>query len=1138
MEEEVASSQLVVVGASAGGIEALQALVAALPRDFPAPLLIAQHLDPHRLSHLGEILQRRSVLPVQTILDHEALQPGRIYVIPADHHVAIADGHLSLRNNMGELRPKPSINLLFTSAAETYGEGLIAVILTGTGSDGAMGALEVKKAGGTVVIQNPATATYPSMPQSLAPTSVDFIANIEDMGQLLYDLLTGASSLIQGSETQVLRTFLSQVLDKSGLDFSAYKPATILRRLKRRMVATNSNSLDEYLRYLDQHPEEYQRLISSFLIKVTEFYRDRELFDALRRDILPRVIEDARHHSKELRIWSAGCATGEEAYSIAMLVAEGLGDELEQFTVRIFATDLDAQAIAYARRGIYPAASLNAAPPELVERYFTREDGEVEVDKRIRSLVVFGQHDLGQRAPFPHIDLVLCRNVLIYFGADLQRRVLQLFAYSLRIGGVLVLGKAETTSPLTEYFAPINALLRIYRRQGDRFLLPAGRVVTPMPLPGSTPTLITGKPGASLHQSRQAEPTGVHTRTSTQRLTDTVFDLPVGIAIVDRRYDVQTINASALRLLHIHRSAVGMDLLHLAESVPQKPLRSVIDAAFRNVEQSEMEVTIEVEGDPSEPHVINVHAYPQGRTDQAAVESVVLVITDITSEYQARADAEAAAASAETAKTDAQATTAEQPSANEIARTQHVEVERLREHVQRLMGSNRELREANAELTHANLDLRQSNEEFLVEAEELQAASEEVETLNEELQASNEELETLNEELQATVEELNTSNDDLEARSAELQRLAAHLEAQRRDTETERSRLEAILVNMGDAVLVVDKTGAIVRTNDAYARMFGERTVLAPENEQGEALPASATPQQRTVRGESFSMEFTLPDANGERHWFEANGQPLKVNGADDGGVIVIRDITDRSLRRLQSEFLAQAAHELRTPLTSAQAALQMLSRRAARSSQQSIERNIGIALAQVRRLTALVNDLVDVARLQNGKLTLQMATVDLASVTRKAVDGLQVRMKQRIELEVEDEPLMVQGDALRLEQVIDNLLINAEKYAPESQVITVTVRRHAGLAELSVSDTGPGMDEAQAGRLFNRFYQVDRLNDTTRSGLGLGLFISREIVLGHGGDITVSTAPGVGSTFTISLPLHSADGEGSAPPFPTPDAK
>ncbi|HEY8323579.1 MAG TPA: chemotaxis protein CheB, partial [Ktedonobacterales bacterium] len=803
MTNDTASTQLVVVGSSAGGIEALQTFVSTLPRDFPAPIVIAQHLDPKRPSHLGEILERRSTAPVKTVLDNEALAQGAVYVIPSDRNVVIADGHIKLQSD-GDVRPKPSINRLFSSAAEAYGEALIAVILTGTGSDGAAGALEVKKAGGTVVIQNPATATYPSMPQSLAPTAVDFIANVEEIGQLLYDLLTGASAVTQASETKLLRTFLNDVHEFSGLDFTTYKPATILRRLKRRMVATNSPSLDGYLRYLERQPEEYQRLISTFLIKVTEFFRDRELFNTLRRETLPRLIEDARAGSKELRIWSAGCATGEEAYSIAVLVADALGDELNQFTVRIFATDLDPQAIAFARRGIYSRAALASAPPELVERYFSQLDGDFEVQKRVRGLVIFGQHDLGRRAPFPHMDLVLCRNVLIYFASDLQKRVLQLFAYSLRNGGVLVLGKAETTSPLPDFFSPVNSLLHIYRRYGEPLLLPKGAAsLDPLPIQVAPSVAQFTNPGTRPHYN----PPAGRPRTSFERLGDAVLSLPVGIAIIDRRYDVLTINPAALRLLGIHRSAVGGDLLHLAEDVPQKLLRRIIDAGFRNLNEREMQATLEVGGDPEEAHRVHVRVFAQAPQHEGdAIEAVVLQITSVATEPNPTpAD-----------PPDAQTT---QPGARkqkgaasqQAAQPEPASIADLEQQIQALTAVNRQYLDANEDLAQANLTLRQSNEEFLVTTEELQAASEEVETLNEELQASNEELETLNEELQATVEELNTANDDLESRSHELQRAALSLEEQRRTTETEREWLAAILANIADAVLVIDALGATVQ---------------------------------------------------------------------------------------------------------------------------------------------------------------------------------------------------------------------------------------------------------------------------------------------------------------------------------------
>jgi two-component system CheB/CheR fusion protein len=355
-----------------------------------------------------------------------------------------------------------------------YGEQLIAVILTGNGTDGA--------AGGTGIIQNPETAPFPAMPLSLAPTDVDIIAHVENIGAILIDLISGIRVTARPTEERALRTFLDQLRERSGIDFNSYKMPTIMRRLQRRMVATGSERLTDYIRYLQGHNEEYQRLVSSFLIKVTEFFRDAELFSYLRDHVLPELIAEARNHDNELRFWSAGCATGEEAYSLAILVSDLLGEDLDRFNVRIFATDLDNDAVTFARRGIYPASTLANVPQDMVDRYFTRVNGEFEIRKQVRALTVFGQHDLGQRAPFPRIDVALCRNVLIYFTTELQKRALQLFAFSLRDNGFLVLGKAETTSPLGEYFALEHPQLKIYRRQGDRILIPLARIRDTAPI--------------------------------------------------------------------------------------------------------------------------------------------------------------------------------------------------------------------------------------------------------------------------------------------------------------------------------------------------------------------------------------------------------------------------------------------------------------------------------------------------------------------------------------------------------------------------------------------------------------------------------------------------------------------------------
>ena len=450
-EDSTEKPFLVVTGSSAGGIDALLALVGGLPADFPAPIVVAQHLHPAHPTHLAEILAQRSPLPVRVVGEREGLAGGAVYIVPPGHDVVVVDGAAttSVETRPG---PKPSVDRLFSSAAETYGDGLIAIVFSGMGSDGLAGVRDVKEHGGTVIIQDPRTASHPSMPLAIPPTLVDLTAPPEAMGGLLQELIRGTRTPDGATEQNVMRALLTQLRDRTGIDFLQYKTPTIMRRLSRLMVAAGVENLSEYIRHLQAHPEGYPRLVSAFLIKVTEFFRDAALFDELKNVVLPRLIAEAAQNDNELRIWSAGTSTGEEAYSLAILCAELLRAEHRGVSVRIFATDLDEEAIAFARRGVYGREALRHVPQAWIERYFVQMGDQFEVGKPIRNMTVFGAHDLGQRAPFPRIDLCTCRNVLIYFTRELQTRALQLFAFSLRDGGFLVLGKAESTTPLAEYF--------------------------------------------------------------------------------------------------------------------------------------------------------------------------------------------------------------------------------------------------------------------------------------------------------------------------------------------------------------------------------------------------------------------------------------------------------------------------------------------------------------------------------------------------------------------------------------------------------------------------------------------------------------------------------------------------------------
>ena len=535
--------------------------------------------------------------------------------------------------------------------------------------------------------------------------------------------------------------------------------------------------MQEYTRYLQRHPEGYQKLVSAFLIKVTEFFRDAALFEELKANILPKLIKDAFDNSGELRIWSAGASTGEEAYSIAMLCADLIRDE--ELQVRIFATDIDEDAIAFARRGIYGKDAVKDVPRDFLGRYFVRMGESFEVGKRIRHMTLFGQHDLAQRAPFPRIDMVVCRNVLIYFTKELQSRALQLFAFALRDKGFMVLGKAESTTPLSQYFQSTNSPLKIYQRVGERILIPPTRYKD---VAQAVFEARAGVPSAST----LARATGTLPRASEFRPTPTesvgrfVFSSPMGIVVVDRRYDIIALNPAARNMLQIHGVGVGDDLLHSAQAVDREALRELIDASFRG--ESPGNKNFVIGSDLDGRRMIKVLClYDPAPSMQA--DGVALVLLDVTDEA------------------------AQHEKLEQLSADQGKEMADLKKRVTELTHRQRALLKANDDLTMANAELRTTNEQLLINAEEAASSHEEVETLNEEMQATNEELETLNEELQATVEELNTTNDELQARTAELERTSATSESRLAKLVQERNALAAALEARSELLAIFDENG-------------------------------------------------------------------------------------------------------------------------------------------------------------------------------------------------------------------------------------------------------------------------------------------------------------------------------------------
>ncbi|HEY5488078.1 MAG TPA: ATP-binding protein, partial [Candidatus Limnocylindrales bacterium] len=483
------------------------------------------------------------------------------------------------------------------------------------------------------------------------------------------------------------------------------------------------------------------------------------------------------------------------------------------------------------------------------------------------------------------------------------------------------------------------------------------------------------------------------------------------------------------------------------------------------------------------------------RIEKRAIEGVVVELTDVTRVEQERR--------AET-------------------RTKH--------RLDRAVATNGRLLRANEELTTLVAELRASNEAMLLASEDAQSTREEAETINEEFQATNEELETLNEELTASVEELRVANEDLAARTAELSAQATALEQEKLGSQEERDRLRSILASLGDAVVAVDHEGRIVTTNAAYDRLFGgAKAEIESEDAAGVPIPLADRPQQRTARGERFRMEFAVNQPGGVRRWFEAVAEPLTAGDRTWGGVIAIRDLSDRTMRLSLERLMASAGHELKTPVAALHGYIQLVERNLGPDGPSQARTYTARSLAQTRKIGELIERLFDVSRIQAGRLELITAPTDLLAVVSDAVDVAATLPKApAIRIAPTPGTIVVQADAGRLEQVFVNLLSNAVEHAAASPTIDVTLRRSGSFAVVEVRDHGPGI----AGNVLPQLFQpYTQLGQKRSAGLGLGLYLAREIMTAHGGTIEAASTVGEGTVITVQLPLGARSGRADTGP-------
>ncbi|MCG6657617.1 chemotaxis protein CheB [Halomonas campisalis] len=730
-ETPLEAVRIVGIGASAGGLAPLEQFLARIPPHSHMAYVVVQHLDPTHRALLPELLQRVTPMSVRQASQGMRIEPDCVYVIKPNTELSVVDGLLNLAKPMEPRGMRLPINVLFSSLARAQGAQSIGVVLSGMGSDGTQGLQAIKAVGGLTAVQQPDTAQFDAMPQSaIAANCADIIAPPGELPARILACIAQASTpqapIGPAAEDWQAPTPLQRILhllqQRTRHDFSLYKPSTLHRRMERRMAIHEITTLARYADYLQRNPQEIDLLFKEVLIGVTGFFRDPQVWQYLADIALPALLA-RQHREPHLRAWVVGCSTGEEAYSLAMIFTEAL-DKLprpHEFTLQIFASDLSPDAIATARRGYYPADISHSVSAERLARFFSAHGDGYQINGDIRDLVLFAQQDVVLDPPFTRLDLISCRNLLIYFDQSLQRKLIPLFHYSLRAGGVLLLGSSETVGRYTQLFAPIQPKLRIYLRQDD-----AQSRDTQLPLKSFPPLAWIAK-----ELPVSPSKTSSHTNDNLQAAADQVLlqvYAPAAV-VVNEEGDIVYISGRTGKYLEPAAGKANWNFHAMVREGLRTPIASALRQAANRREPTHLHgLQVQLPGGTTQSVDVTVQALREPTTLRGMK---MVVFRDI-------ALAHASPANKSTSKAATQD-------------THTTELQQYQDEIQALREENRASRE---ELQSANEELQSTNEE-------LQSTNEELTTSKEEMQSMNEELQTINAEMQTKLDDLALAQSDM-----------------------------------------------------------------------------------------------------------------------------------------------------------------------------------------------------------------------------------------------------------------------------------------------------------------------------------------------------------------------------------------
>jgi two-component system CheB/CheR fusion protein len=1031
--------------------------------------ILVQHLDPTHESMMVDLLTGYTSMQVRQATDGMPLEHDHLYVIPPGTYLSVVNGSLHLSQPQARHGARLPFDFLLHSVAEECGARAMCVILSGTGSDGSLGLKAVKDKGGFVIAQDPDEASYDGMPRSAMLTGlVDFVLPVAEIPQALvkYNRRTNSArarsaSLPLDAEHAWLPKIIDLMRTKTAHDFTLYKPGTLQRRIERRMAmaAIETDDMDRYLGLLRSDTNELNLLAKDLLINVTSFFRDPKVFDFLAAKIIPELVR-SQPQDQPIRVWIAGCSTGEETYSLAMVFREQIAAAQRNIKLQVFASDVDPDAVASAREGRYPATIEADVSPARLARYFIKEGHSYLVSPELRATVVFTVQDVLADPPFSRLDLVSCRNLLIYLRPEAQARIVSLFHFALREGGILLLGSSETAGNVEGRFELISKSERLYRHIGRS---------RPGDLGFSTSVgdsaRIRVRPGQSEVPSRQAALADL-----CRRLVMETY-APAAV-LIDRQHQCLFSLGPTDRYLRVAQGQPTHDLLAMVRPDMRNKLRS----AIQQVNQQNTRVV--VPGGRMHHDGVEVSFSIDLRPVSSAGEELLVIcfVEEPTHDNK--------------------------PSRPATPR----DASRITELEQELEATKLELQGAIRNLEISSEDQKAINEEALSVNEEYQSTNEELLTSKEELQSLNEELTALNSQLQETLERQRTTSNDLQNVLYSTNVATLFLDAGlniRFFTPATKLLFSVIPADVGRPLADLNSLtadGALLTDARTVLRNFVpiEREIEA----QNGAWYSRRILPYRTQDNGVEGVVITFADITERRHSSDELG--LAKRQADLASLA-------------KSRFLAAASHDLRQPLQTLALLQGLLAKIVQGEGAQKLVARIDDTLGA---MAGMLNALLDINQMETGIVRAERIDFPISELLDQMRDEFTYHAEAKgLAFRVVPCSLAIRSDPRLLEQMIRNLLSNAMKYTRRGKVL-LGCRRHGGMLSVEICDTGIGIPEDQLQAIFEEYHQLDNAARERSRGLGLGLAIVQRLgnLLGH--PVHVRSRPDKGSIFSVEVML------------------